>query len=81
MCITHGVEHDSWGADAIGSRGVTRVWEDGKEYGSTCISICMFLMRLEPRVRRFGESDGFDSRWADVDEQGKCGWVGKEASE
>jgi hypothetical protein len=45
------------------------------------VCICMFLMRLEPRVRRFGESDGFDSRWADVDEQGKCGWVGEEASE
>jgi hypothetical protein len=44
------------------------------------VSVC-FLMRLEPRVRRFGESDGFDSRWADVDEQGKCGWVGEEASE
>jgi hypothetical protein len=33
------------------------------------VAVC--LMRGESR---FGESDGFDSRWAGVDEQGK--WLG-----
>ena len=68
------MEHDSWGADAIGSRGVTVVWVSGVKYGSTCSSICMYDVSWMVKV--------MDSRWVGVDEVagfGECVLV--EASE